>query len=215
MMVPVMAISPTSAIAHTNYADALVRVQAFPEAAAHYQKALELDPDDVVALHHFADLQGDLRHTRAAIRLYLRALAIDPHRHVACLRLAQALERIGRAADATRVLRQGVADNPGALDLRAYLADLLSSHPDDALRDGEEAVRLALYVNRHRGGEHLPTMLILATAFAETGRFEDAIEVASRALAIAETNGDANMASELSRRLALFRERQPYRAQGE
>ncbi len=205
-------VSPASAIAHTNYADALIRAQMLQEAAEHYQKALELKPYDAVALHHFADLQRMSGHTDAAIRLYLRALVVDPHRDRACLLLAQGLVRTGHVADAVKVLRQGVRDNPGALELSAFLADLLASYPDDEIRDGQEAVRWALYVNRRRGGKHLPSMMTLATAYAEAGQFADAIETADRALALAEARGDYIMTSELNRRLNLFRQHQPYRS---
>lgn len=206
-------VSPGSAIAHTNYADSLVLSQMLPEAAVHYHKALELDPYDAVALYHFADLQRMSGHTGAAIHLYLRALVVDPKCHRACLRLAQGLARTGHPAEAIKVLRQGAEDNPGALELSAYLADLLSSHPDEGIRDGQEAVRRALYVNRRRGGEHLRSMMTLATAYAEAGQTEDAVETADRALALAEARGDDVIASELRRRLKLFRQHQPYRSQ--
>ncbi|MHC5035042.1 MAG: hypothetical protein ACYTFZ_08405, partial [Planctomycetota bacterium] len=49
-------VSPQSPIAHTNYADAMVRREYFGDAAREYRSALELNPSDPVALHHFAHL---------------------------------------------------------------------------------------------------------------------------------------------------------------
>lgn len=204
-------VSPDSAIAHTNYADALVRVEMFREAAEHYRIALTLDKRDVVALHHYADLQRRFGRTEAAIRLYFRALSVDPHRHRACLDLAKIFVRDGQPAKAVRILRQGMSDNPKALHLSAYLASLLASHPDAEIRDGQEAVRWALHVNRRNGGEHLPTLLTLATALAEAERFEEAVATADKALLLAENRGDVFMASELHRRLVNFRQHKPYR----
>jgi Flp pilus assembly protein TadD len=204
-------ISPNSAIAHANYADALARAQMLEEAASHYRQALRLNPRDAVALHHFADLQRLTGHPDTAIALYLRALAVDPTRHRACLRLAEGLIFKGRPADAVKVLRDGARRNPQALDLIRSLACLLAAHPDDSIRNGEEAVRWALYANRVRNGKHAPTLMTLATAYAEVGRFEEAVDTAGQALVLTEASGDDTLASELKRRLALFRQGKPCR----
>ena len=51
----------------------------------------------------------------------------------------------------------------------------------------------------------------LATAYAEVGRFEDAVAAAQRALDIALQNNQPNLAAPISERLELFKKGQPYR----
>lgn len=203
-------VSPQSPIAHTNYADALVRREFFANAAREYRSALELNPSDSVALHHFAHLLRRVGRAEGAIRLYRQTIRIDPGRRNAWLSLGQVLVDEGRAAEAVEVLRDGAQRHPAALDLVDYLAQLLATYPDDNVRDGEEAVRWALHVSRARGSDHPASLLTLATAFAEAGRFDDAVSTAEHALALARQNGDEAMSFELKHRLALFRAGKPY-----
>jgi len=108
------------------------------------------------------------------------------------------------------VLRDGARRHPGALDLVDYLAQLLATYPDDSIRDGGEAVRWALLLSRLQGPDDPASLLTLATAYAEAGRFDDAVRTAEHGLSVARTNGDGALSFELERRLALFREGQPY-----
>ena len=69
------------------------------------------------------------------------------------------------------------------------LAWLLAAHPSDALRNGAEAVRLAeraCELSEHRE----PVMLgTLAAAYAEAGRFGDAVKTAEKARDLAAATG--------------------------
>ena len=204
-------VSPNSAVAHTNYADALVRTDVlFTDAARHYQRALELNPFDPVALHHFADLLRKVGEIDDAIRYYLRALQVDPNRKEACFSLARLFVNTGRPQQAVKVLRDGATRHPEALDLIDYLVQLLSTHPDEDVRDGEEAVRWATHVSRAHNDANPQSLLILATAYAEAGRFDEAVDTAQQALALATYNGDDRLSSELQHRLTLFLQGKPY-----
>ncbi|UCC30202.1 MAG: tetratricopeptide repeat protein [Phycisphaerales bacterium] len=204
-------VSPNSAVAHTNYADALVRTDVlFTDAARHYHRALELNPFDPVALHHLADLFRRVGEIDDAIRYYLRALQVDPNRKEACFSLARLLTGTDRPQQAVEVLRDGATRHPEALDLVDYLAQLLSTHRDENVRNGEEAVKWATHVSRAHNDANPKSLLTLATAYAEAGRFDEAADTARRALELAERNGDDRLSSELQRRLTLFHQGRPY-----
>ncbi len=205
-----VSVSPNSSVAHVNYADALAAAGLFNEAAYHYRRGLDINPDDPVALHHFADLLRRFGNEARATRYYLRALQIDPNRQRACYSLGQLLVDQGRVSDAVAVLRDGIARHPKGWEITEYLALLLSSHPDDRIRNGEEAVSLASRVSRAKDPDNAQALLTLATALAEVSRFDEAVETAERALEIAERNS-AGFAGTVQLRLALFRARRPYR----
>jgi hypothetical protein len=78
------------------------------------------------------------------------------------------------------------------------------------VRNGEEAVRWALHVSRAQGPDHSASALTLATAYAEAGRFDEAVRTAEHALYLARQVGDEELSFELERRLTLFRAGQPY-----
>ena len=73
------------------------------------------------------------------------------------------------------------------------------------------AIRLASQAceatNRSRP-EFLDT---LAAAYAEAGRFQDAASEARRAAALASSAADPALAERISRRLRLYKRREPYR----
>ncbi len=89
-------------------------------------------------------------------------------------------------------------------------ARILATHPDAAVRDGAEAVRLAERMVASAGGEDLLLLDTLAASYAEAGRFEDAVETAERALRAPVTEGMEGFPAQIERRLELYRGRRPY-----
>jgi tetratricopeptide (TPR) repeat protein len=80
------------------------------------------------------------------------------------------------------------------------------------VRNGERAVALAeraCRVTRYRDGEYVDT---LATAYAEAGRFDDAIASSKRAIRLALAAGRTQAADAFRERLAHFEKRRPYRS---
>ena len=203
-------VSPDSSVAHVNYADALAKATRFEEAVGHYQRGLELDPKDAIAHDHLAQVYRIGGYSDAAIEGFTRALQLDPHRPGAHRALASLLVRRGEGIEAVRVLREGAKHNPKDLGTIDYMAQLLAAHPDERVRNGAEAVDWALYVSAAKEGSNAPALTTLATAYAETGQFDKAVETASRALTIAQREGDERLAGELGRRLELFEQHQPF-----
>jgi tetratricopeptide (TPR) repeat protein len=93
-----------------------------------------------------------------------------------------------------------------ALNSKAWL---LATAPDAALRNGEEAIGLALRALQlvaypsHHG--------TLAAAYAEAGRFADAERVQTLAIDRLRATGRVVSISEYEDRLELYRARRPYR----
>ena len=204
-------VSPDSAVANVNMADALVSFLLHGAAVPFYKRALELNPDDPVAHHHLADVYKYFGDAGAAIYHYRRALQIDPDRPRACYSLAELFNGTGRGDLAVIVLRDGAQRRPDALRLIDYLARLLASHPDAKVRNGEEALRWAEHAIRLSGADHVPSLMTMAVAEAELGRFDAAIETAERALTLAEAAEADLLIHRLTRRLAIFRQGRPYR----
>lgn len=205
-----VAVSPDSSIAHANLADALTALGDLPAAARHYRRALELQPRDPITANHFADVLLRLGDRPRATAMYEWTLRLDPNRAGAYLNLAHLLVAEGRPFDAADLLRGRTQDAPTDIDAARFLADLLSTHPDAAVRNGQEAASLAARVSESRGDHDAPALLIWATALAEAGRYDEGITTARRALGIAEQNRNDRLVYELRRRLGLFEQHKPY-----
>ncbi len=108
-------------------------------------------------------------------------------------------------------LRQAVRANPDDVNAGNDLAWLLATTPIDELRNGREAVRLAeraAKLTRHDEAGMLDT---LAAAYAETGAYRRAAEMAQRALEIAGEKKLQELIGPLTMRVRLYRDKRPFR----
>jgi hypothetical protein len=91
------------------------------------------------------------------------------------------------------------------------LAWLRATIPDSKLRDGAEALQLAgqsLALSKQTSSTQLGT---LAAAQAENGKFTDAAATARRALKLAETRGQKNLAGTLEKCVTFYEARHSIR----
>ena len=91
------------------------------------------------------------------------------------------------------------------------LAWLLATRPEATIRNGPEAVELAeRAVAQHQ--EEQPELLdTLAAAYAEAGRFPEAVRTAEKALAAASQRENKALSDGIQQRLKLYRAGKPYR----
>ncbi len=203
-------VSPESSIANANYADGLAAIGNLSAAEYYYRRSLKLAPQDPVTANHYADLLVRMGDRNQAEGMYRWTLRLDPHRAQAVVRLARLMVLGGRPCDAVDLLRARVDADPTDLSAAGALSDLLSTHPDGAIRDGEEAAVLAAEVSSARGGNDAPSLLLWATALAEAGRYDEGIATARRALRIAEHDQNDRLATELRKRLDYFEQYKPF-----
>ncbi len=108
--------------------------------------------------------------------IFAEALAADPEYPEAHISLALALADQGRLDEAIVHYQEAIRLNPDDPSAYNNLAWIRATHPDPELRNGAEAVRLAeracaLWKDRD------PNLLdTLAAAYAEAGRFPEAVE---------------------------------------
>jgi choline-sulfatase len=116
--------------------------QAFMEAAAAYEKALSIEPDQVEALRGLADiaLVGD-RLDEAKTR-YSHILEIDQGDAGALAKLGVVTARTGRADEAIALFQKSVERDPKNADANLYLAGALASNgrPAEAVPYFERAL---------------------------------------------------------------------------
>jgi len=85
-----------------------------------------------------------------------------------------------------------------------------ASNPDSGIRDGQEAVRLAEQACDLTGHKRPLFVGTLSAAYAEAGRFDEAVETAARAEALARAAGNETLADRDKNLAELFRSRQPF-----
>jgi hypothetical protein len=91
-----------------------------------------------------------------------------------------------------------------------YLATVLSASENAQIRNGHEASVLAERMVKLTGGQ-AGALDALAMACAETGQFEEAVQIQQQAVTLVTAAGSAEAAALLQKRLQLYLVRQPWR----
>ena len=180
------------------------------KAMVRYRVATAIDPHYAKAYYNMGQLLRKSAQWQAASEAYLAAERSNSRDLATQLNLASVLPHQGRYREAIQHFDQALKLDSDSIEGLNNLAWLLSTSPDPSVRDGARAVTLA---------EHgcaltefkMPVLLgTLAAAYAEAGRFPEAISAAERACAGATETGDTATASKNQELLALYRANRPY-----
>ena len=199
------------AAVHYDLATAYYRKGRFAEASTELKKSLSVNPKYVPAQSEFGAILLRQGKPDEALEHLETAVAHDPDYVSARFNLANALIQLGRRPEALEQLKAVVAAHPDNAEAEKNLAWELATSPDDHLRDGPRAVGLAEDARQRTGGRDPLILITLATAYAETGRFPDAIRAAEEAGQLASAAGNSPLAEGIRAYIALFQDGQPFR----
>lgn len=206
-----IAIRPDLAQTHFNLGTALVKLGRTEEAEAELAEAVRLDPKFVEARNNYANLLQRLGRLPEAIAQYRETIRLLPDYAAPRQNLAFALAEVGDYAGAIDAYRELQQAQPGDANTALRLAWLWSTVPVDSLRDGPAAVALMQAWGARGRGEHGPTLNTLAAAYAEVGRFEDALAALEHAERIAAADPRVNVAAQFGPARERYLARKPFR----
>ncbi len=180
--------------------------EALEAALAEYRWIVEADPEFIPGMSALARLLGQLRRFEESAAIHAEWLAKEPQSFDARLGEVTALTFAGRHQKVKQRLEAGIAELVDNLVLKDILARHLAACPDHAVRDGARAVELALEVyQRVPSAESIET---LAMAYAQAGRFDEAIEWQQHLAAKAQEVGDAAVVARVEGNLARYQAKQ-------
>lgn len=204
---------PIDAESKRHYAAHLASRGKVDQAITYYQQALDADTDRPIEVHHnLANLFRIKGQLNQAI-LHLERVAASPDASPKIIaELAVLLVKTARDRRAVEVLRKGrtrFADSPLLIN---HLAWILSTSPDDSVRDGDEAMRLIEQLPMPDAAENPTYLDTMAAAHAEAEQFDRAVELAQRAIQQATKAGlDPTHREAMKARLEAYKRSQPYR----
>jgi Flp pilus assembly protein TadD len=117
----------------------------------------------------------------------------------------------GKTPEALAHWREGLRVDPNHLALLSQTAWVLATCPEASVRNGAEAVELAKRAVQLSGGKEPAVLDTLAAAYAETGRFAEAVETIRQALALATQQNEQPLIEGLKARMALYEAKTPCR----
>ena len=203
---------PSGADNHYGLATALAALGRIDEAWQAVNRAIELKPTLATAW----DLRGTLRARQGdlagAVQDISHAIELSPDDAEMHYNLGLTLKSMGEHVQAAAALERAIELDPREPRPMQALARLRATSPDDAVRDGHEALRLVSQVQRLRQQVDVPALDTLAAAYAEVGEFGEARRVMRRALdtAAAQDLPDP-LIEQMRQRLSQYEQQQPYR----
>jgi tetratricopeptide (TPR) repeat protein len=203
-------INPNFSEALENLGVALAATGRFDEAIENFRKAIRLNPNSSSAPNNLGIALAAQGRFDEAIENYYQAIQLNPNSFMALNNLGIALAATGRFDEAIKNYRQAIQLNPNYFTALNNLAWTLATSPDDKLRNGAGAVRLA---ERACELTHYGKPLFigtLAAAYAEAGRFPEAVATAEKAEQLATNAGLTAVAAKNRQLLELYRAGKPW-----
>jgi Flp pilus assembly protein TadD len=200
----VLKIKPGFAEAHYSLGCALAQKGRADEAIVHFQEALEIKPDYAAVHNNLGIVLLQEGRADEAIVHFQKALQIRPDYADACNNLGILLLQKGKADEAIDYFQKAMQIGPVDPEVQKNLAWCLATAPQASLRNGDKAVQLAWQANELSGGKNPVILGTLAAAFAEAGRFGDAVQSAQKAIELARSAGRQDLAAKLNGELRRY-----------
>jgi tetratricopeptide (TPR) repeat protein len=204
-------IKPDYADAQSNLGNAFLQEGQVEEAIAHFQMALRIEPNFSQVQYNLGNAFIKKGRLDEAIGHYQKALEIDPAYAEAHGNLGSAFLKQGQVEEAIAHYKKALGMKPLNVGFQNSLALVLATCPTDSLRNGFRAVELAEKANQLSGGCQPLFLRTLAAAYAEAGRFPEAVEAAQKALALAKSQGNARLTETIESNLKLYQRDLPLR----
>lgn len=205
-------LSPTDETFFENLARLLVESGEKGKAIALTQKRFERYPPNSIARSRLGQLLFEEGRLDEALVQYREAVRMSPNFVEARFGLAEILARLNQKTAAVQEWRTILAQQPGSVQVMANLAWAMATDHNPQVRNGKEAVILAERLC-NMGARNNPRFLdLLAAAYAEAGRFPEAIKTAEEAVSLAETMNQRDLSTQFRSRIDLYRSGQPFRS---
>ncbi len=181
------------------------------EGALHLREAVRLVPGDLESQYNLAMALNRQKDWKEAAEILTRLAPGRPDDAKLHFEFGLALANLGRTREAMSHYARALGlqpDFPEALERLAWIA---ATDPRPELRNGSEAVNMAGRACELDGQRQAKDLVSLAAAYAEAGRFPEAISTAEAAEKLAAGSGQTELAAKCGSLLESFKSGKPWR----
>ncbi|MDQ6911386.1 MAG: tetratricopeptide repeat protein [Verrucomicrobiota bacterium] len=205
--------TPPNTVTHLDLGEAFYEKGKLGEAIEQYELALQGQAMRAqvhsalgLALLEAGEPQQSIAHLEAA-------LAIAPNFAEAHYNLGNSFLQTGQNEKAIEQYDKALELDSQDIEAQNNLAWLLATSPESRIRDGRRAVELAERADTITAGKNPIVAATLAAAYAESGRFAEAIKTAQRAIELSESQGNPARARSIRIQLESYQAGSAFRDQ--
>ena len=206
-----LAVTTNNDVAENNLGIVFLGQGKVDEAISLLQSAVDLRPDNSPAHENLAKALLQKGRVADALVHYRKLLELQPDNMEVHNIVGTVLVQQGRVAEGVEEWQKVLAVEPDNGNAMSNLAWVFATSPDQSLRDGPKAVQLAEDAARISGGRMPILFRTLAAAYAESGRFPEAVQAAQQGMQLANSQGNLGLATELQGNITLYQQQQPLR----
>jgi len=173
-------------------------------------RAVTIKPDYAEAHNNLGNVYSRLGRYHDAIDAHRRAIRIKPNLAEVRYNLANELVSVGSYDEAVDQLRMALQLRPDWPDCMSNLADVIATCPQVKNRDVNEAIHLASRACELAGYRNPLSLNALAAAYASAGRFSEAVDMANKALILADAANQSQLKDTIEHHLSFYRQGKPY-----
>jgi tetratricopeptide (TPR) repeat protein len=197
--------------AHSGLAIAYLRTGRLAEGTKELRAALQLNPGDAEARSNLGQALNQQQQWAEAAELLQPLAASQPTNFIVQFQYGLDLEHLGQTREAMSHYAAALRQNPDFPDALQHSAWIAATDARPELRNGTQAVEWAARACELTGQKRPSMLLTLAAAYAEAGRFGDALTTVGKAEEMAKASGQKELAAEAGRMRAVFTAARPFR----
>ncbi|MEA3222051.1 MAG: tetratricopeptide repeat protein [Thermodesulfobacteriota bacterium] len=203
-------VTPDNSVAYQKLCEILADQSKPAEALKYYSEVLRLNPGYVKAHNNIGNILVSQGNDKAAIYHYNEALRIDSDYAGAYYNLGKIFANHGKTKDAILHFQKALQNDPDMTQALYNLSWIRATSEDEKFRNGIEAIKLAEKLCKLQNYSQPLSLDALAAAYAEAGRFKEAVLTAKKGLELALEMGPQELALSLEKRLKLYQTGRPY-----
>lgn len=183
-------LQPNFAQSRLMRAEVLAASNRIEQAVEEIERLLAAAPDNVALLNRLGTFYLIAGRPRKAIESATQILSREPDNYPALRFRADAYLNIGKHAEAVADFDRAMGLKKDDESLLNNFAWVLATSPDEKVRDGPRALKMATKAAEASGYEVPHILSTLAASYAETGDFENAAKWSQKAVELAKKSVD-------------------------
>ncbi len=199
---------PDMADAHYQMSAVRFQLRQTDEAVRHMERYVELRPEDNSARVNLGGLLASLGRLAEAEQQLRKAIQTEPDNSMARNNLGRVLQDQAKDGAAVEQFEIAMRSAQSALPAAMNLARLLATSDDQTVRDQKRAISVAQKCVDATNGKRADALNILAVALSADGQDSEAVDTATKALRVAEAQGDARLIAQAKSNLQRFQRKQ-------